>query len=83
MKLLKFLNLWNEARADYHVAEKLSESKSFRKFVVGIVEFPRKIADYLVPDHEIAELKKKEAEKNSKTYLLEDKNHPKYVSNKK
>lgn len=85
MGLLKILNLWREVPADHHAAERLAQNKSFQKFIVNIVEFPRKVANYLVPDEEIAEIKRKEAEKNASKNpkLLEDMSNPRYVRSRK
>ena len=57
--VVRFLRAWLTTPADPLLAEHLSRNKTFEKFVLGVVSLPQKISDYLVPDSEIEELKKK------------------------
>ena len=45
--------MWNSVPADHKAAEQLANHKGFQKLVLNIVHFPKKIADFLVPDEEI------------------------------
>lgn len=45
--------MWSNVPADHQAAEQLANNKEFQKLVLNIVHFPKKIADFLVPDEEI------------------------------
>ena len=53
MKWLRTMNTWNRVPADHKLAEDLSRNKHFQKVIVGVLNLPKRIADYLVPDEDL------------------------------